>query len=204
MTVVVYKLGGSLLSLPGVAERLADLLANSPESDPLLIVGGGPAADLVRDWDRRHDLGQERSHCLALEAMRLNEALLLELLPSARTVSDRNGAVRTWEQQLIPVLNARDFLCAEEPTARCPLSHSWEATSDTIAAWVALNWPADRLVLLKSCRVLESQKSLDEDFGPEVDTAFPTFARQLDEVMWCNLRENPPLVVPWKYREQAE
>ncbi|MBW3540464.1 MAG: hypothetical protein KY476_09345 [Planctomycetes bacterium] len=53
MTVVVYKLGGSLLTLPGFEQRLERLLASRPEDErPLVVVGGGAAADVVREWDR--------------------------------------------------------------------------------------------------------------------------------------------------------
>ena len=80
MRTIVYKVGGSLLSLPDLASRICAVREQCSDSRPLLVVGGGKAADLVRDWDRNHQLGQERSHWLALESMKLNEAFLQELL----------------------------------------------------------------------------------------------------------------------------
>ena len=42
---VVYKVGGSLFSLPDLAERLRQLWQLQPGTSPLLVVGGGAAAD---------------------------------------------------------------------------------------------------------------------------------------------------------------
>ena len=69
--VVIYKVGGSLLELPDLPRRLQDVVR--PDVCPLFVIGGGRTADLVREWDRLHQLGEERSHGLALKAMQLNE-----------------------------------------------------------------------------------------------------------------------------------
>ena len=58
MMTIVYKIGGSLLDLPDLARRVE--LIVSPQSDgrPLFVVGGGPTANIVREWDRVHQLGR--------------------------------------------------------------------------------------------------------------------------------------------------
>src|SRR5690348_6554608 len=70
-SLIVYKIGGSLFDLPQLPLVIRRVLAQRPDSSPLLVAGGGRAADLVREWDSVHELGDDVAHALALEAMDL-------------------------------------------------------------------------------------------------------------------------------------
>src|SRR5438270_13226868 len=83
-SLIVYKIGGSLFDLPELPNVIRHVLAQRAETSALLVAGGGRAADLVREWDRVHDLGDESAHALALEAMDLGASLLAHFLPEAR------------------------------------------------------------------------------------------------------------------------
>jgi aspartokinase-like uncharacterized kinase len=215
-SVVVYKVGGSLLELPDLPRRLQDVVP--PDVCPLFVVGGGRTADLVREWDRLHQLGDERAHWLALRAMQLNEALLANLLPHAAVVATRDGAIAEWGREGWPIISAHDFVAAEEPLTKSRLPHCWDATSDSIAAWIATRWPADRLVLLKSVALPEiGEEGRDgatdgrgftdaSDRNSEfripnsefvtaglVDPCFPALASALPKVEWVNLRDERPV-----------
>ena len=64
-------------------------------------------------------------------------------------------------------------------------------TSDSIAAWIALQWPADGLVLLKSVPPPDDFDSFVEGASIEtnsVDPYFPRLASNLPSVDWINLR----------------
>lgn len=198
--VAVYKVGGSLLDFPELAVRLLRLFDLDEPLKPLVIVGGGPAADLVRGWDRTHALGEERSHWLALRAMQLNQSLIADLLPNARCVATRAEALEAWSAGAIPILDCVRFLRDEEadlarhatlqqaiPTqgALQPLPHTWDVTSDSIAAWIAFRWPASELVLLKS-RSLPASSSLCE--SGLVDAHFPKLADHLPRIRLVDLR----------------
>ncbi|QDT15577.1 amino acid kinase family protein [Alienimonas californiensis] len=172
---LVVKLGGSLLDLPDLAGRLGEVLRNEPRA--LVVVGGGAAADAVRDWDRSHRLGEERAHRLACEALGLTARFVSELLPGAERVSTRDAARDAWGRGATAVLDLPRFLEREEPLDGHAPPHTWDTTSDTLAAWVARRWPARRLALLKSC----------ERRPDAVDAHFAQFAAGL-EVEWVNLR----------------
>src|SRR5262249_34902973 len=76
---VVVKVGGSLYDWPDLAGRLQDWLGQPSERRVLLVPGGGVTADVVRDLDQRHALGEERAHWLALHALALNAHFLAAL-----------------------------------------------------------------------------------------------------------------------------
>ena len=197
MRIAVYKLGGSLLSLPDLVPRLERLFEREAGPRRLLVSGGGAAADIVRGWDRLHGLGEERAHWLALESLRLNELLLAELLPGAAVVRSRGEAERAWDAGGLPILCACDFLRQEERHAALPLPHTWDVTSDSIAAWVAAVWPADRLVLLKSVSLARSRTGHAPDAAPPVDAYFHVIAPHVREIRWVNLRDGVHRIEEW-------
>jgi aspartokinase-like uncharacterized kinase len=138
---IVVKVGGSLFDLPDLGRRLALWLP--PSRDVLLVPGGGPTADAIRRLDSVHRLGQERSHWLALGALALNARFLAGLLPGAAVVED------PCLQEGTAVLDALAFARADEGwPGRLP--HTWDVTSDSIAARAAVVARAGELVLLKS------------------------------------------------------
>ncbi len=161
---VVVKVGGSLYDLPdlgAILGRWLDELKCRPDAPrgggtvPAgLVGGGGPAADVVRDLDRRHHLGDEAAHWLALHALRLNAYFLAALLRERKPAV--TGAVvdwpGLWRRGMLPVVDAYAFARADEVLSD-HLPHSWQATSDSVAARVALVAGARRLVLLKSVTI---------------------------------------------------
>ena len=143
----VVKVGGSLFDWSGLPAALAKLVGEIDK--PLLIAGGGLAANVVRQWDRDFGLGEERSHQLAVESLLLTARLLTVLCPRAVLVESRQAIHAQWRAGRVPVLHLPAYLAAEEPLAVEPLPHCWNCTSDAIAAWVAWHWPA-RLLFVKS------------------------------------------------------
>ncbi|MAG94569.1 MAG: uridylate kinase [Planctomycetaceae bacterium] len=186
--VTVFKLGGSLLELPDLAQRLACLLTGPRLARPLLVVGGGAVADLVRRWDAVHDVGSHVAHDLALSAMALNEQLVARLLPASRIVRTPTEAVAAWSAEEVAILNCRGYLQEVEGCGVADLPHTWDATSDSIAAWVSLCWPARELVLLKSVDLPDATTTQQASEAKLVDACFPRFAARIESVAWINLR----------------
>ena len=60
---------------------LATLAEAGAGSDVLFVPGGGPTADVIRDFDRIHQLGEEQAHWLALAALQLNADFLVSFYP---------------------------------------------------------------------------------------------------------------------------
>lgn len=201
---VVLKVGGSLLDCPELPHRLSNWLRQNSISQPLVIVGGGAAADAVRSWDRTYQLGEERAHQLAVESMGLTRLLLRELLDDSVVVWSRDAARAAWAARKIPILDVSAFLQTEEAVADLPLPHSWSVTSDSIAVWVTRVWPARQLVLGKSVplpksletgtddrQTAESRLAALADNGM-TDRSLPELARGIPQVGWLCLRDECP------------
>jgi 5-(aminomethyl)-3-furanmethanol phosphate kinase len=199
MRTVVYKLGGSLLALPDLARRLSrvlDLPLNLPGEHVrtelparLLVVGGGPIADAVRHWDRVHGLGEAAAHALALRSMSFNAHYAAAILDGSAIVATREEARAVWAERRIAILDAAQFIDAEELASQDVLPRSWNVTSDSIAAYIALHWPADELVLLKSAALPSACDLATAVDRGLVDRHFPNLTGRLASIRWCNLRE---------------
>jgi aspartokinase-like uncharacterized kinase len=124
----VVKVGGSLFP---EAERITAVLRESRR--PLLVVpGGGPFARMVRGMQ----LPDDPAHWMAILAMdQFGWYLAAGGLPVTHALAVPPGV-----EILLPYRVMRD---------RDPLPHTWDVTSDTIAAWVASELALD-LLLLKS------------------------------------------------------
>lgn len=197
MALVVYKLGGSLLSLDDLAARLRCLLRERPNDRALIVVGGGSAADVVREWSVAHALTEVAAHWLAVRSLSLNRALVLSLLPEAREVTSHEEALSMSDSNAPLLLDVEACLSMAEHEQRCPLPKCWSVTTDSIAAWVARDWGAAELVLLKSVGLPSELAVSAAAVRGLVDPHFPLVAPDVPRVSWCNLREAAPQIVPW-------
>jgi aspartokinase-like uncharacterized kinase len=100
-------------------------------------------------------------------------------------------ADEVWRQGGIAVLNVLPWLQSQagQPDA---LPHSWDVTSDSIAAWAAIRWQAEGLTLLKSVDAPENLVSPDKSGEALVDDFFRQLAPRLPSIIWRNLRSDPP------------
>jgi aspartokinase-like uncharacterized kinase len=152
---LVVKIGGSLM------ERIPSLMPVFLESTRrlLLVPGGGKFADLVRDLRLEDD---DAAHWMAVAAMDQTGWYIssLGIPPTDRLELPRKVAV--W----LPYRAMRDH---------DPLPHSWEVTSDTIAAWAAGVLECDLLLLKSVDGIRCAGKVLTEVWEPvpsvEVDAA---------------------------------
>ena len=142
---IVVKVGGGLLASPGHLDAVLTALADAASTRRLLVIpGGGPFADAVREVDRELALPAAAAHWMAILAMDQYAHLLVSRLRTAGLASDAAGIAAQLDQGRLPVLAPFRWLRDADP-----LPHSWDVTSDSIAAWVAGAVGARRLVLVK-------------------------------------------------------
>jgi len=168
----VVKLGGSLIAepvLPALLQSLADLA----KTRRLVVVpGGGPFADAVREACQQRDPGPSAAHWMAILAMDQHAHLLAGLLPEAGLTSDPHDAQEIAASRRLAVLAPFAWLRRADP-----LPHGWHVTSDSIAAWVAAELGAERLVLLKS---VEGLCDADGALVPRADAARASVSNLVD------------------------
>ncbi|NQV27622.1 MAG: hypothetical protein HQ518_25005 [Rhodopirellula sp.] len=202
MPTVVVKVGGSLLTLPDLGDRLRKMFQAIAADRIFVVCGGGQAAGLVRNWDLIHRLDEEVSHWLAIDSMNLTGMLLAGILPEAALVSNRRSAESMGPRQKISILAPRSILEEMHDGTREPLPIGWDCTSDSIAGWIATQWKVDLLVLAKSVDMPPAVKLPEdltlEDLTPAaVDPCFDSVVAGQRPVYWCNVRKSPEEVVLW-------
>lgn len=141
----VVKVGGSLLGLDDALARTLSALELAAHTHTSLIVpGGGPFAEAVRAVEQHHALTGDDAHWMAILGMEQLAVLLASRLRNAELIHRRGEIARAIVRGKIPVLAPYCWLRETDP-----LPHSWDVTSDSIAAWVATQVPARQLILIK-------------------------------------------------------
>lgn len=180
--ITVLKVGGSLLDMPDLRDRLAECIAKIHSDRTILFPGGGSTANVVRDLDRTHQLGEEASHWLAIWSLSLN-AQFLSLLLDAPVVEDVIASLPLGIVDPLPWA-----MLDENDPDHCP--HHWDVTSDSLALRFAQSVRAHRLFLLKSVSLPDDMTWKDAAAQGFVDPFFPTLASRTPhlDIRWINLR----------------
>lgn len=127
----LVKLGGSLLYRAKAIVRGLSSLDREGHSF-LIVPGGGPMADLVRGLFLRGEISGEAAHWMAVLAME----------QYARLLADRTGAELVAEPRRYGgtrVLMPYRYLMKDD----AGIEHSWDYTSDAIAALMACRLETD-------------------------------------------------------------
>jgi len=193
----VVKLGGSLLELCDLRERLTTWLTGQPAAEVWLLVGGGRLADVVRDIDRLHGLDSATAHWLAIRAMAINAEIVAQLVGGAKPSCGISTPLQPAKRPDLVIVDPCDYMQRVAPRlSPDPLPEDWEVTSDSIAARLAVDLRAE-LVLLKSALPEEPRRYASAASAGYVDRYFPQAAGAFEAVVCVNLREadQPPALL---------
>jgi 5-(aminomethyl)-3-furanmethanol phosphate kinase len=165
--VTVVKIGGGISRMPEALERVCVKVGEAAREWPLVIIpGGGPLADGVRELEGRLDLSDDTAHWMAILAMDQFACVLASRIPGAVLV-DEPGCIREG------LIACRAVVLAPSRWMRSadPLPHSWDVTSDSIAAFVAGALDAQRLILIKP--VSSARDAVDPYFSRSLPAGMP-------------------------------
>ena len=140
----VIKVGGSLAENPPVLKTLCHRLSElSKKHGVIVIPGGGKFADVVREFDQKYALSMDAAHKMAILGMDQFGMLLSQVIPSSCATYSLLDAKRLSEGKVVPIFLPSQMLFQEGP-----LEPSWDVTSDSIAAYVASQLNAHKLILV--------------------------------------------------------
>jgi aspartokinase-like uncharacterized kinase len=168
---LVIKVGGSLFDQSELGPRLRSWLDTLATRRVLLLPGGGPTADVIRNLDHVHALGEEAAHWLALRALSLNAFVLQALVPQTQVIGNWQEAPVLWARGVAAIVDALPFARADEKHPG-HLPHRWEVTSDSLAVRLAIVAEARELILLKSVTIAEGMSWTEAARRGHVDSFF--------------------------------
>jgi hypothetical protein len=141
----VIKIGGGLTAIPGALDAVCSAVSDAGRTAPIAVVpGGGPFADVVRAFDRQHGVSADTSHWMAMLAMDQYAEVLAARITGAVLVDEAGAVAVAVDPSGVAVLAPSRWMRAADV-----LPHTWDATSDSVAAFVAGALDAERLVLVK-------------------------------------------------------
>jgi len=165
--VIILKLGGSLLTSPKLLQQWLVLASEQGQGQLVIVPGGGIFAEQVRSLQATFAYDDSTAHYMALLAMQQLALLFKGLLQELTIISQIADIAPALQQRQVIVWSP---LASELDAHNIPAS--WDITSDSLAAWLAIQLGAKQLLLVKStklpkqytCAQLVQQGILDPEF----------------------------------------
>lgn len=162
---IVVKLGGSLYNTPELKTWL-NVLDKYSKLQPIVIVpGGGPFANQVRDSQQLHQFDDSHAHHMAILAMAQFGLLIKGITPHCQLLNFPAG------KPVIPkglsVWSPNESLLSQPE-----IMHSWAITSDSLASWLANKLDAEQLILVKQNHVSSNRSVIELSKMGVVDAGF--------------------------------
>lgn len=178
----ILKLGGSL----GERDELPLWLEAMAGCNVVVVPGGGRFADTVREAQGRWRFDDRVAHAMAILGMAQYGRMLQGICPRLRLGEDR-ATIEHW----LACGESVVWLPGGEVLAERCLAASWDLTSDSLAAWLARQWSAKRLLLVKSVTPAPRISKLGDLVAAGViDRAFPTIAEHQAFQTWLSGPDN--------------
>jgi 5-(aminomethyl)-3-furanmethanol phosphate kinase len=163
----IIKLGGSHALGPHLRPWIEAIAAQA--GAVVIVPGGGPFADAVRAAQGPIGFDEDAAHHMALMAMAQFGRALTSLNPLLAIAASRAAIKRLLLQKRVPVW------APELMALAAGLPASWDLTSDSLAAWLAGEIGAQRLVLVKHGSFRASEDASDLARREIVDALFPKY-----------------------------
>ncbi|WP_061977675.1 MULTISPECIES: amino acid kinase [unclassified Aureimonas] len=167
-SMLIVKFGGSSIASPDLHKWVQ---AIEKTTRPLVVVpGGGPFANTVRQFQTRIGYDGEAAYRMALLAMEQFGHALVALgqkLVPARTLEAIESAQA---RGFVPVWMPYEMISSSEG-----VEHNWNVTSDSVAAWLAARLPGSPLCLIKQIDVPAGSSLQAISAAGVVDPSFVAF-----------------------------
>ncbi|RIK77791.1 MAG: hypothetical protein DCC67_12280 [Planctomycetota bacterium] len=192
----VVKVGGSLLDLPELPQRLRRWLAAQSTAHNVLVPGGGPLVDQLRTWNAAEPIDEIAAHWMCVDLLTVTAHLLHAWLPEIPLVENDRLLCQRVGEPGATIFGPAPWMRHSEPGLPGTwLPSSWETTSDSIAGRLAAALRADEFVLLKSVlpRGGGSKELSALAAVGYIDPVLARMAPELPPTRLVNLRADPPV-----------
>jgi len=149
----VVKLGGSLANSEELP-RWLDVIATAGGGKVVLVPGGRPWADEVREAQKYERFDDRVAHRKALRAMEQYGRVLTAMRPGFVVASSIVEILEVLKTNQVPVWMPYEMVVADPS-----IPENWDVTSDSLSAWLAGQLKSPTLVLVKSVEVGEAGAS---------------------------------------------
>jgi aspartokinase-like uncharacterized kinase len=166
--ITIVKLGGSHAGSAHLDAWL-DALA-SCGGRAVIVPGGGPFADAVREAQVSMNFDDGAAHAMALLAMEQFGLALASKRPVLCIAASERAIARALHDGQVAIWAPSAMVLAAED-----IPASWDVTSDSLAAWLAGRIGATWLLLVKHGAPSEPVQAAELAARGVVDTAFPRF-----------------------------
>ena len=153
MSLIVLKLGGSLIQSKELSFWLENIFSKPKKNICIVVPGGSIFAESIRITQKRLNFTNEIAHEMAILAMAQYGYFLtginkdINIIKNIKEIKENNNS----------------FLWLPNNTSdvNIELPKTWDFTSDSIALWLAIFLKADKLILVKSKKIIFDKSNID-------------------------------------------
>lgn len=153
---IIIKLGGSLAKTNALMNCLHAVDTRYWAQGAVIVPGGGAFADQIRFAQEHWHFDDHTAHRMALLAMGQMALMFKGIKPNFQ-IAGSIPAIQKGLEQNKTVIWSPDAAELD----RAGIKHSWDVTSDSLAAWLANTLSASELILVKSATI-DAERNLAE------------------------------------------
>ena len=168
MPVIVLKLGGSLMRSKELVVWLENIFSRTRDNIIIVIPGGGEFAENIREIQKQLNFNNKIAHKMALLAMCQYGYFLTGI----------NADIKILKNTKMPCLDKNiggSFLWLPDDLLEniSEITGNWDFSSDSISLWLATYLTADKLVIVKSKKIIYNQSRIKNHIvNEDVDKGF--------------------------------
>lgn len=163
---IVVKLGGSLYNTSEIRHWLTTLVEYAKQQPIVIVPGGGPFANQVRDAQKLHHFDDSHAHHMAILAMAQFGLLIRGITPHCPLFYFPANTPVVIQKTLSIWMPNESLLSQAE------IMHNWAVTSDSLALWLANELNAEQLILVKQEHCSDNRSITELSKLDVLDTGF--------------------------------
>jgi len=153
LSIIILKLGGSLMQSKELFFWLDNIFSKPKENLCIVVPGGGEFAENIRISQKQLNFSDDIAHKMALLAMSQYGNFLTGINKNINIIKNIKRINK----------NKNSFLWIPDNSSEnsIELPKTWDFTSDSIALWIATFLKADKLIMVKSKKIVFNKSNID-------------------------------------------